>query len=478
MGRLFLAFVTALISLSFVPLAHADSPSTILVEVIDSKGFSYVGELLQDEGDSVTIFDLRSGKERVIERSWIKEIKNDISDEAAIAETDLPSVMAWKVKKLNANKSQVGRVAKVSSSVVYLTLGAKDGIAEGQKLSIYRNNGDIIDPVTKKVIAQDRPHIAEVQVIEAQDAYSKAKILGDIEIQLQAGDECEIPSLKMCVAVFPLVDTEGKVSEAGQAMTEDLTTSLVQHGVPVVERALLNQVITELALQNTVLFDEKQAQQIGMQAGASCVLTGKIVTDDNRNVAHVRLIDVRTGKILMAASERMKGLAIGTSGIGEGNTSGGGSSMVGASSIGTVSGADLRPAEPKDDKIIADDETHRTAEQMHGPTKAYALKIDAKDPLVRVNTTAIYFQAINPSDADTIGHAEISLDYGKTWATFYKWELKDFKAAKRRDGWFVVDLAPVVKKKPNLEVDEVDVRYSIDGIVNNVEIDRVIWARK
>ena len=85
-------------------------------------------------------------------------------------------------------------------------------------------------------------------------------------------------------------------------LTEQLTTSLTNKEIPVVERALLDKVLGEQFLQHSFLFDEKTAQRLGKQLGATAILTGRIV---GRGEAHVRLIDVKSGRILLAASGRL-----------------------------------------------------------------------------------------------------------------------------------------------------------------------------
>jgi hypothetical protein len=60
----------------------------------------------------------------------------------------------------------------------------------------------------------------------------------------------------------------------------------------------------ELALQQTRLVDVATAQKIGKQIGAFVILTGTIAPKGNgQSDVNVRLIDVSTGKILMAVSQ-------------------------------------------------------------------------------------------------------------------------------------------------------------------------------
>lgn len=90
------------------------------------------------------------------------------------------------------------------------------------------------------------------------------------------------------------------------ALSEEMVTGLVARQVKVVERSLLRKVLLELKLQHTPFFDPKTAQKLGRQVGATTVLTGRVVQQGKRADAHVRLIRVATGEILLAAKKRLK----------------------------------------------------------------------------------------------------------------------------------------------------------------------------
>ncbi|HSG70326.1 MAG TPA: FlgO family outer membrane protein [Planctomycetaceae bacterium] len=125
---------------------------------------------------------------------------------------------------------------------------------------------------------------------------------GDLEVTLEVGDEVEKTREQVRVAVCPIYDEDGTLTNIGATMSEDITTDLVQRKVPVVERSVLGTVLPELLVQNTALFDSKTAQRLGQLAGASVVVTGKIVPVNKTGTAYIRMVDVESGKILFAAS--------------------------------------------------------------------------------------------------------------------------------------------------------------------------------
>ncbi len=284
-------------------------------------GKSYVGEVLKNSDTAITLRLLDTGKRAEYKKAGLAKVEAAISEGEAARYVGLPQVLAWKVAALARRVPAVGKVAKVNPNFVYLTLGVDSGLAVGQELDVFRNSGDVIDPDTKAVLASDRQKIAKAQVTEVGKNYSKARMLGDIESELKVGDEVQLPSERIRVAVFPIGEQNG--DGAGAAIAEQLTTSLVGKGIDVVERSLLQTALTELAIQNSALFDEKTAQTVGKQLGANVVLAGKIVVSGNKSEVHVRLIQVASGTILLAMSQPLSATGPAAPAAGGGGGAGG-----------------------------------------------------------------------------------------------------------------------------------------------------------
>lgn len=301
-----LALLLVVISGVLCHQVPAKADDSILVRVQAKNGGPYVGELISDGADSIEVFDLVLNKSVTIPKTSVIRTENPIDLDAAVRYAGYAAVMSRKISVLASKPTPKGKIARVSPQVVYLTLGAPTGIRVGQKVSVFRGEGDIVDPDTGKVLASERPKIAELEVTEVNESVSKAKLIGDLEVKLEIGDEVELTADRLVVAVCPLSNDDGSSNPAGASMAEELTTALVQRKVSVVERSALDMVLTELIAQNTVLFDEASAQKIGKLTGARMVLTGKIVRERSTSRAHMRLIDVETGEILLAISAPVK----------------------------------------------------------------------------------------------------------------------------------------------------------------------------
>lgn len=303
-AAVFLLLATILSTTSAVALAQTEEPS--IVRVSAKSGGPFVGELIADNDNAIELFDFQTNRSVTVKKSAVTRIENPITLDDAARYAGLPAVMGRKISLLSSRQAPSGKIAKVGPQVVYLTLGESSGLVAGQKVTVFRGEGDIVDPDTGKVLASERPKIAELEVTEVNESVSKARLSGDLEVKLEVGDEVEPQGSKLVVAVCPLSNDDGSTNATGNSIAEQLTGALVQRKVTVVERSVLDMVLSELLVQNTVLFDEASAQKLGKLTGASVVLTGKIIQEKSSGIAHLRLIDVATGKILLAVSAPVK----------------------------------------------------------------------------------------------------------------------------------------------------------------------------
>jgi TolB-like protein len=271
--------------------------------VTDSTSKVRVGPLVEETADKIVIRDLKEGIEFQAAKTSVKKIEKRIADDAAIRTAGLAPIVAYRVSELAIQAPPVGKVAQVSQNVVYINLGKDSGVYVGLKLDVFRKLEEIRDPDTKELLGVERPKIGVLELTEIQKGLSKGKVVSDTEIALKAGDEVEFQGGSTArIAVLPLQLEDGEQSDADQTIAEELVTELVQQKVTVLERSLLDRVVVEQAWQNTILFEPDKVQRLGQLTGATAVVTGKIAIKGKMQTIFVRLIDVRTGKILYAAS--------------------------------------------------------------------------------------------------------------------------------------------------------------------------------
>lgn len=100
-------------------------------------------------------------------------------------------------------------------------------------------------------------------------------------------------------AVLDLTDLAGHVSEFGRLAQEEISAKLSMTGkVGTVERLKLNEMLGELALQQSGVVNEATAKRVGQQLGVDAVVAGTVVDLNAIAKLNVRLIDVEKGNIL------------------------------------------------------------------------------------------------------------------------------------------------------------------------------------
>jgi TolB-like protein len=108
---------------------------------------------------------------------------------------------------------------------------------------------------------------------------------------------------KRTVAVVEFVDLKGRVTDFGRFLAEELITRLYQtRKFKVIERQLLNKIVTEQKLSLTGIVDQASAQKLGRLLGVDAIASGT-VTDLGRSLkVNARLIDTTTAEVFAVAS--------------------------------------------------------------------------------------------------------------------------------------------------------------------------------
>jgi len=125
--------------------------------------------------------------------------------------------------------------------------------------------------------------------------------LSSLSAQISSG---MTESNKQKIAVIEFSDLNGIVTELGKYLSEELITKLfLTKKFQVIERQLLNKVLSEHKLNATGLIDETTAKELGNILGVEAIVSGTI-TDLGESVKiNARLISTETGQIFSVASE-------------------------------------------------------------------------------------------------------------------------------------------------------------------------------
>ena len=142
----------------------------------------------------------------------------------------------------------------------------------------------------------------------------KKKIIPDnsLDSQLENLTNQIVESLshesKTKIAVIEFSDLNGNITEFGMYLSEELITRLfLTRKFDVIERQLLNQVISEQKLGMTGLIDDKSAIAIGKILGVDAIVSGSITDLGKSLKVNARIISTETGKVFgVAGTEILK----------------------------------------------------------------------------------------------------------------------------------------------------------------------------
>ena len=108
---------------------------------------------------------------------------------------------------------------------------------------------------------------------------------------------------KKKIAVVEFSDLDGKITEFGKYLSEELITKLFKTKMfNVIERQLLNKVLEEHKLNYTGLIDDKTAKEIGKVLGVDAICSGTVTDLITTVKINTRIIDTETGSLFAVAS--------------------------------------------------------------------------------------------------------------------------------------------------------------------------------
>ena len=108
---------------------------------------------------------------------------------------------------------------------------------------------------------------------------------------------------KTTVAVVEFTDLQGNVTDFGRFLAEELVTRLGDlEKFKVIERQLLNKIISEQKLSLTGIVDPASAKQLGKILGVEAIVAGSITNLAQNVRVNARLISTETGEVFATAA--------------------------------------------------------------------------------------------------------------------------------------------------------------------------------
>lgn len=92
------------------------------------------------------------------------------------------------VSKKMSDVAWRGKVILVKEDAVFINSGQNSGVQYGDSFSVYRESDALIDPDTGMELGRDSKKIADVTVFDVKEKFSKAKIEGFSQMEIEKGD--------------------------------------------------------------------------------------------------------------------------------------------------------------------------------------------------------------------------------------------------------------------------------------------------
>ena len=119
-----------------------------------------------------------------------------------------------------------GDVVEVSSGVVTLSLGRREGLVAGIELSVYREGRELRHPRTGALLGRTEQAVGRVLVEQVFEAYATGRVTQGTDVR--AGDRARVSAGKIHLTVVPLV--EGVKDGLAEAAVQDLVDGLNRTG--------------------------------------------------------------------------------------------------------------------------------------------------------------------------------------------------------------------------------------------------------
>ena len=199
--------------------------------------------------------------------------------------------------------SSEGKILGLEGKTVYISLGQKDGVLEGNRFEVVR----LGDPLTagEKIVGYKETIIGVVEIVRVRKEMSIAKVSEELTT-IQQGDKVYQTRRRLqrvAVAEFPY---ENKFNSLTRNIQDMLYTRLIQKGMTVVERQKLEQIMAEHKVAASGIVDLSTAKELGKMLGVEGVLVGNVADLGNTLAIRARLVDVEQGAAVTAAEVEME----------------------------------------------------------------------------------------------------------------------------------------------------------------------------
>lgn len=219
---------------------------------------------------------------------------------ASIAFAQHESALSRKVGELSDKLAfaSEGKILSVRKNTVYVDLGQKDGVVQGNRFEVVRLGEPLM--VGDKIIGHEETIIGEIEALRVRKDFLIATITRR-DNEIHKGDkvyQLKRKIRRVAVTEFPYGN---HLNDFTRNLQDLLYTYLIQKGMSVVEREKLEQVLREQKIAYSGIIDLETAAKVGKILGVEGILVGSVADLGNIIAITARLVDVEKGSSITAA---------------------------------------------------------------------------------------------------------------------------------------------------------------------------------
>jgi TolB-like protein len=279
----------------------ADALATALMSSAEAAGVKQVGVLPFAEGPGTSgqgkaVTDLLGARFAQVARVGVVDAE---AFRTVVGEQKLQAMMGSGKADDPAIASRVGAQAVITGSVAHD--GA--GVRINARLTLV-TSGKVLG--TAQAFAEAPPKASPAATAGGGDSGSIEAAMRRLSDGL-AGGFAKLPGnaryRRLAVLTFGEVGERAAKKKLGTIVTAEVATNLKRdHGLFLVERAKLGEVLSEMRLQEMTSPDASQASRIGKMADAQALVLGSVAEAGDRYLVTARIVSTETGEALAAES--------------------------------------------------------------------------------------------------------------------------------------------------------------------------------
>lgn len=217
------------------------------------------------------------------------------------AESNLAVRMEELADKLTSSVS--GEIAGIEGDLIYVGLGEKDNVFEGNRFEVVRLGELLMVGSNNRPVYKETP-IAEIEITRVRKDMSFAKTT-NLLMPIEKGDRVYQLQDKVKRITLTHFTYGGSQNNLTSNIYESLAVSFVQKKLQVVERSQLEKILMEQKISQSGLIDLRTAQKLGQLLGTEAVLLGTVTDMGNSIAIRARLVDAVKGLVLNAAETEL-----------------------------------------------------------------------------------------------------------------------------------------------------------------------------